>query len=55
MKHVRKFDKQNFEELSWVLFVLVKINYSGIIMCSQGSRTCKFHIPVLELASYNNF
>ena len=24
-------------------------------MCSQWLRTCKFHIPVLELASYNNF
>ena len=23
-------------------------------MCSRGLRTCKFHISVLELASYNN-
>ena len=42
---------------NWVrfLFALVKINYCGIIMCSLGLRTCKFHITVLELlASYNN-
>ena len=54
MKHVRKFDEQNFDELSQVLFTLVKINYCGITMCLRGLRTCKFHISVLELASYNS-
>ena len=57
MKHVRKFDEQNFDELSYVLFALVKINYCEITMCLQGLRTHKFHISVLdpELALYNNF
>ena len=55
IKLVRKFDEQNFDELSEVLFALVKINYCGITMCSRGLRTCKFHISLLELASYNNF
>ena len=55
MKHVRKFEEQNFDELSYVLFALVKINYCEITMCLQGLRTHKFHISVLdpELALYN--
>ena len=55
MKHLRKFDKQNFDELSWGFARAGKINYYGIIMCSRMLRTCKFQISVLELASYNNF
>ena len=49
------FDEQNFDELSSVFARAGKINYCGIMKCSRGLRTCKFHISVLELASYNNF
>ena len=54
MKHVRKFDEQNFDELSYVLFAMVEMNYCGITMCSRGLKTRKFHISVLdpELALY---
>ena len=64
-KSLTKFDEWSMSEsltsktlTNWVrfLFALVK-NYCGIIICSWRLRTCKFHISVLELASYsyNNF
>ena len=63
-KNLTKFDEWSISEsltsktlTNWVRFLLAlaKINYCGIIMCSRRLRTCKFHISVLELASYNNF
>ena len=61
-KSLMKFGKWSMSEsltsktlMNWVRFLLalIKTNYCGIIMCSQGLRTCKFHICVLELASYD--